>query len=103
MRFKGILLVRRAITYMCAHENQRRMFRLGLRHPDRVVNRFKIISIFNHLGMPARRFEASGTIFCECDVGRSRKRDVVVVIKANQFAEIQMTGERGGLIRYAFH
>ena len=103
VRFKSVLLVRRAIADMRTHENQRGTFPLGLRRTQRAVNRFKIVSILNRLRVPAIRFETPGTIFREGDVGRSGKRDVVVVIEANQFAELQMTSERRGLGRYSFH
>ncbi len=88
---------------MRAHENQRGTFPLGLRCPQCAVNRCKIVSILNGLRVPAIRFEALGAIFREGDVGRSGKRDVVVVIEADQLAEPQMTRERRGLGRYAFH
>ena len=88
---------------MRAHENQRGTFPLGLRHSQRAVNRCKIVSILHGLRVPAIRFETQGTIFREGDVSRGGKRDVVVVIKAEQLAKPQMTRERRGLGRDAFH
>ena len=88
---------------MRAHENQRGTFLLGLRGTQRAVNRCKIVPILNRLRVPAVRFETQGSIFREGDVGRSGKRDVVVIVEADQFAKLQMTGERRGFRRHAFH
>jgi hypothetical protein len=88
---------------MRTHEDQRGTFHLGLRRTQRAVNRFEIVSILNRLRVPAIRFETPDTVFRKGDMGRSRKRDMIVVIKADQFAELQMTSERGGLGRYSFH
>src|ERR1022692_1284364 len=88
---------------MRPHENQRRTFRLGLSRLYCAVNGFKVVSILNGMRVPAIRFETPGTILRESDVSRSGKRDLVIIIEANQFAKPQMTGERCGLGRYPFH
>ena len=67
-------------------------------------------SMFNRYGQPlsiaaefGRALKRLRDVALPGDVGRSGKCDVVVVIEANQFAELQMASERCGLGRHSFH
>src|ERR1051326_7565727 len=88
---------------MRAYQNQRRTLLLAFRRTQRAFNRRQIIPILNCLSVPSVRFETQGTIFRERNVSPSGKRDVVVIVEEDQFAELQMTRERRGLRRNAFH
>ncbi len=53
--------------------------------------------------MPAISFEALRHIFTESEIGKAFDGYMVVVVKINQLAEFQVTGERGCFGRNAFH
>ena len=53
--------------------------------------------------MPAVSLKAFGCTLAECQVSKTFDGDVIVVVEINQFAEFQMTCERGGFRRDAFH
>jgi len=53
--------------------------------------------------MPAVGLESLGAVLGEGDVGAGGQRHVVVVVKEDQLAQLEMTGQRGGFRRDAFH
>ncbi len=88
---------------MRAHENQRRTHRFGAGSAQRLVDRNEVVAVVHRLRVPAVCFEASSAILGEGDAGAGRKRDAIVVVQIDQFAELQMAGQRGGLRRDALH
>ena len=53
--------------------------------------------------MPAEGLEPGRDVFAEGDIGAGRQRDVVLVVEVNQFAEFQVSSDRGRFEGDAFH
>ena len=68
---------------------------------------FEPIHVVGHLteldDVPSVGPEALGDVVVVGQRGVAVDRDVVVVVDADQLAEREMAGERGGLVRDAFH
>src|SRR6185312_2211954 len=103
MRFKTVLFVGRAITYMGPRQNEGWTLRLRASRAQRPVDSLKIVAICDRLDVPAISLEAARAILGEGDVGPSRQRHTVIVIEVDQLAEFQMTGKGRGLRGYALH
>ena len=103
MRLKSVLLMRRAVAQMRAHADQGRTFALVAGRLQRAIERREIVAVGDLLHMPIIGLEPFAAIFGEGDVGARRKRDVVFIVKADELAEPQMTGERSGLGGDALH
>src|SRR5665213_2194312 len=103
MRFKAVLLVGRAITYMGPRQNEGWTLRLRASRVQRRIDRREIVAVRDRLDVPAIGLKAARAILGKCDVGSSRQRHTVVVIEVDQLAELQMARERRGLRRDALH
>ena len=73
---KRVLLVRRAVADVRAHEDQRRPRRFGARRLQRRVDRVEVVAVGDRRRVPAVGLEALRAILGERDVGAGRKRDV---------------------------
>ena len=71
-----------------------------LRFADRRVDRRDVVAVrlVDELRVPAVGFETLADVVGERDDGRTGQRDVVVVVEADQLAELEMAGERDGLL-----
>src|SRR5665213_2579333 len=103
MRFKTVLLVRRAIPYMGPRQNEGRTLRLCASRAQRRVDRREVVAVRDRLDVPAISLKAACAILGKCDVGSSRQRHTVVVIEVDQLAELQMAGKGRRLRGYALH
>ena len=56
------------------------------------IHGIHIISIVYHLNMPAISLKTGRAVFGECDGSASRQRDIVVVVKAGEFAQPEVPG-----------
>ena len=69
--------------------------------------RFERVEIVRDLAelhdVPAVRLEALRDVVAVGELGRAVDRDVVVVVDEHQAAELQVTGERRGLVADALH
>ena len=74
----------------------------SVRGAQGAVDGFEIVAIFHGLRVPAVSLKSFCAIFREGEIRSSRERDVVVVVKINQLA--QLNGRRaGGFGGDAFH
>ena len=72
MRFKAVLLVGRAITYMGPRQNEGWTLRLRASRAQRRVDRREIVAVGDRLDVPAISLKAARAILGECDVGPRR-------------------------------
>src|SRR5438046_818143 len=70
---------------------------------ERRVERTEVVSVRHALHVPAVALEPLGRIVREREIGLPVNSDAVVVVDPDQPAELQMTGERAGLVRDALH
>ena len=95
-------MVRAAVPDGRARNDQRRPPGFALRRLEGVANRLPVVAVGAH-HVPTVRFEALLHVFAEREAGRSVDRDLVVVIHVDQVAQAQVSGQRCGLGRDAFH
>ncbi len=88
---------------MRAYQDQRRPPCFRARLSQCACDRRKIVAVLHPYRVPPVAIEAGAAIFRERDVGTGRQRHVIVIVQANQFAEFQMSGQRGSLRSDAFH
>ncbi len=103
MRLGGVVLVGTSVTDVRANDDQRRPRRLGLRRLDRTIQGGEIIDVRDVLHVPAIGLKPGTGIVAEGERGVALDRDVVVVVEADQLAELRVSGERGGFVGDAFH
>ena len=63
----------------------------------------EIVAVGDGLDVPVIGLEALGDVFGEGELGGAVERDEVVVVEDDELAEAEGSGERGGLVRDAFH
>ena len=93
MRLGGIVLVGTAIADVRANDDQRRLRCLGLRRIDGAIECGEIVDVCHVLHVPAIRFESGTGVVAERERGVALDRDVIVVVKADQFPELRVSGE----------
>ncbi len=91
VRLLGAGALRQAVTDYGAHADQRRP-RVNLGSPDSSIDAFDVVAIGHVLDVPAVCFEASAHIFCESQVCTAINRNVVVIVKENNLAQLQVAG-----------
>ena len=102
VRFGRVLFVRRAVGDMRTHADERRS-RIRLGRIERAIERGQIVGVLDRLRVPAVCFVAPADIFAERKRRVAFDRDVIVVVAHDQLAETQMSGQRRGFTRHAFH
>ena len=102
MRTRCVALVRRRIPNDGAYADEARTVVCKCRfgRPDQ---RRKIAPIVDAFGMPTIRREARPHVLAEAQVRPAVDRDLVVVPKDDELAKLQVTCDRRGLRRHAFH
>ena len=91
VRLLGAGALRQAVTDYGAHADQRRP-RVNLGSPDSSIDAFDVVAIGHVLDVPAVCFEASAHVLCESQIGAAIDGNVVVVVKKNNLAQLQVTG-----------
>ena len=87
------VLYRRSEAQMRGDEDERRPRRVSARAGERGVDLGQVVAVGDVDRLPATRLETFGDVFGKSDVGAGRQRDAVVVVKADQLAELEMPGE----------
>ena len=103
VRGTGVLLLGAAVTDVCPRNDHRRAHVVCLRLGDHLVNRVQIVHVGDVEYLPAVPLESLRRIVGEGEIGASVDGDPVVVVEADQLSELEMAGERAGLVRDAFH
>jgi hypothetical protein len=103
VRFEGVLLVRRAVPQVRAHQDERGTLRLGAGGAQGALDSLQVVAVGDRLRVPAVGLEAPGAVLGERDLRRSGQRDAVIVVQVDQLAEPEMAGQRCSLRRHAFH
>ncbi|CRF28908.1 Uncharacterised protein [Mycobacterium tuberculosis] len=67
------------------------------------MNRLQIVAVLYAKHLPAVALKALGHILGEGQIELAIQRDIVRIVKYDQFAKLQMTGKRCGLRRDPFH
>ena len=93
MRLEAVVLVRRTIADVRAHQDQRGSRRFSARALQCRVDCGEIVAVGDERGMPAIGLEAFAAIFREGDIGAGSERDVIVVVQTNQLAELEVSGQ----------
>ena len=88
---------------MGADQDQRGPGRLCARRSERRVERIEIVAVGHVDRLPAVGFEALRAVLGERHVDAGREGDRVVVVEADQLAELQVARERRRFRRDAFH
>ena len=69
----------------------------------RVAIRSSVVGVADAGDVPAVAHEARGDVVAEGEVGVAVDRDVVVVVDPAEVGELEVAGERGGLVGDALH
>src|ERR1700733_6576614 len=69
---------------------------------NRMIYRFYIVRIGNILNMPVIRLITLADILGESDSSRAIYRNSVVIVKSNELAKLQMSGQRSSLAGNSF-
>ena len=72
----------------------------GLEGP---FQQLQIVGIAHPGHIPAVPHEPLGHVFAEGEIRLALDRDPVVVVHPAEVGQLEVTGERGGLVRDAFH
>ena len=80
-------------------DDERRAVRLGLGLGDGAIDRGQVVDVGDVQHLPAVRLKALGRIVAEREVGAPVDGDAVVVVEADELAELLVAGERRGLVR----
>jgi hypothetical protein len=62
-----------------------------------------VVSVRHVPRVPAIGFKTAADILGEIDFGSSGERDVILIVEIDQLAQLQMPGQRCGLLADAFH
>ena len=96
VRFVRILLIRAAVRDVGFRANQRRARCFVLRRFNRRRDDLRVFAMLDAPHVPAVGFKTPRHIFSERQARAAVNRDAVVVVQADELAEFQMPGERGG-------
>ena len=99
----GVLLGRCRRADDRPEANQRRLRRLRRGVGEGGVDRLEVVAVIDMQHAPAEGAVALLDIIGERDLGVAVDGDVVVVVHHGQLAELQVAGERGGLIADTLH
>ena len=103
MRGAGIVLMGRAVADMAVDDNQGR-YVVGMPEGlDRLCEPLAVIGVADALHVPAIGKEARGHVVAEGEIRVTFDRDAVAVVNPAEVSEHQVTRERGGFARDAFH
>ena len=103
MGLGGILFVRTAVGYMRIDDYQRGSLALAAGRLYGPVKRLEIVSILHTVYVPAICLKSTGRVVAIRQRRRTVDRYPVIVIKANQLTQLQMTGEGGYFVRNPLH
>ena len=98
-----VLLVRAAVRDVRAHDDQRRPVRDAPGGGERRIECAEVVAVRHALHVPAVALEPLRRVVREREIGLAVDGDAVVVVDPDQTAELQMAGERAGLVRHALH
>ncbi len=93
----------RAVAQVGAHEDQRGARDVGHCGGERAADLLDVVAVGHVQRLPAIGLEAFRAILGERDGGAGRQRDLVVVVQADQLAQLQVTRQRRRLGGDAFH
>ena len=99
----GVLLVRRAVTDMAVHDDQRGAILRVLKMLERTPQHLEVICVADSRYVPAITEESCGHVFGKSKGSVALDRDVVVVVNPAEIRKSQVSGEGSGLARDAFH
>ena len=103
VRLGGVLLVRTSPRDVRPHDDERRAVADTLRLRDCLIDRVQIVAVGDPLHVPAVGLEALDGVVGESQIGGAVDRDAIVVVKADQLAQLQVSRERARLVRDALH
>ena len=92
-----------AVADDCAHGDDRGLAGLGLGRLNRRLQRSQVVAVGHALHVPVVSREALQRVLCITQAGRPIQRNLVVVVKKNQLAQSQRSGQRSSLVRDSFH
>ena len=98
MRLGGVVLMRTAVAYVRAHDDQGRPARFRFCSLDGAVQCCDVVGVGDVLNVPAVCLEARAGIIAEGERSVTFDRDVIVVVEADQLAESGVTGEGCGFV-----
>ena len=93
VRFGRVHLVGAAVADVRPTDDERGPCGLGLCGGDRRVERVEVIDVGDAEDVPSVTLESAFHIVGERQIGRTVDRDMVVVVEADQLAELEMPGE----------
>ena len=99
----GVDLVRRSVADVAVDQDEGRLFLLGLELVERCADLVEVVGVVDVVNVPAVGLETLLDVFGEGEVGAAVDRDPVDVVDPEQVVELLVTGQRGGLVRDAFH
>src|SRR5580765_8623486 len=85
------------------HADDRRFVLDLLRVLDRGLDSLEIVAVLDLRDVPPRRLKSHRSVFGKRQIGRTVDRYLVVVVEINEISELEMTGERTGLVTNALH
>ncbi len=97
------LLGRRRIADLCPEDDQMGTIVRRGGSCQRAVDCSQIVAVVHSSHLPAIGLEPAPDVLSEGKVSGSVDGDVIVVVDEGELAKLQMTGQRGGLARDAFH
>ena len=97
------ILLGRAESEVRAYDDHRRFAGFGTGVIQRFRKRRYVIAVVDPDDLPAVSFEALAAVLGKSDVGAGGEADGVVVIEADQLAQLQVPGQRCCFSRHAFH
>ena len=86
-----------------ADADERGLRRLGLGGEDGVLDAREVVAVGDRQDLPVVGLEALGDVLGVAELGGAVEGDEVVVVEDDELAEAEGSGERGGLVRDAFH
>src|ERR1017187_4409071 len=85
-------------------DHDQRRARVGLGGGNGLVDAVDVgVAAVDLLYVPTVGLEAFAHVFAEVQRGGTVERDLVVVVQPDQLAQLEVTGQRGGLVGDAFH
>ena len=93
----------RAVTDFGCDDNERRLFGFFLGFSDSLVDGVDVLAVRDFNNLPALRLVAFAHVLGERDVGVALDRDMVAVVKNDEFAEFPRSGKRSRFALDALH
>src|SRR5579863_5952171 len=98
MRREVILLMGAAIADVSPRQDQRWPLIVGLGFPNSRRHVLGVVAIRNHASVPATRLEAFSHVLGKIDFGRASEGNVILVVQINEFAQTQVSSQRGSFL-----